>query len=162
MVSQVPVPPQVPYQVPQVPQVQMVREELPFIPVEKYNEPSQRYSRHTKVKADKIYRTPEGVIVHNPSRIEVNEIIPKEYGKNYNSVSIPGQKSVKIEPIYTNSKKITGTPVRAIDDFFPETRSELSLKKGQPVLYLCSKNGWSRIRTSNGAEGYVPHYILSK
>jgi hypothetical protein len=128
------------------------------IPPESFPEKSS--STLVRVKADKISRTPVGLSIQNPSRIETSRVIPREHAIAIHRSLKPGTKVVKIEPIYNTKEK--AIPVKAISSHAPLTSSEIELREGQPTLYLGrTSNGWAKVRHADSREGYVPYSHLS-
>ena len=142
------------------------KKELPVIPVEKFPEAGKqsiRYDKSVKVMGEKISKTSDGTYVKTPKRVETTRTIPKEYMGAFHSNLDPREKILKIEPVYARKMKEKSIPVRAICDYTPQGPGEIGLQEGQATLYLgTNQNGWSRVRHSNQAEGYVPHSYLSK
>jgi hypothetical protein len=156
--------------------IKIAKQKLPEIPVETFPEPRLQIgavrtvatpvinsTKHISVRGESIERNGDTLRVRNPTKIEVTRTVarPKTVAK-----------VVKVEPIYTTTQRIIppvmpvkemGIPARAVREHIPRSPNEVPLREGQPVLYLGSgQNGWSRVRHTDGTEGYVPHTYLSK
>lgn len=147
---------------------QVVKQNLPQIPVEIIPEKTKPTPsrREIRITGEKIQRGGLGITVKNPSKVEYSRIIPKEHARKIKTSLQAGTKTIKIEPVYETRQQVrkeTGIPVRSIANHVPQTSSEISMREGQPTLYLgTSSNGWARVRHADGSEGYVPHSYLSK
>jgi hypothetical protein len=168
VVQEVPAGPVVPVVAPKpVVKSQIIKQKYPQIPLEIIPEKSKITTpskREVRITGEEIQRGPLGISVKNPSKVEYSRIVPKEHARKIKKVLQPGTRKIKLEPVYNiPSNKTSGLPVRAVANHIPKTSSEVSLREGQPTLYLgTSQNGWARVRHSDGTEGYVPHAYLSK
>jgi len=135
------------------------KEELPIIPVEEL--PLIQPTVQTTVEADRVIKSSRGTIIQNPRKVTRSEYIPRENIHQFHRSITPGRKTIAIEPVYTGRNK--GVPVRAIKDFSPVMQGQVSIKKGEAVMYLGKgENEWSLVQKSDRRRGFVPHSYLSK
>jgi hypothetical protein len=122
------------------------------------------------VRADSVRRVGNTIHVKNPSKVEVTRIIPKdrvEVSRVIEPRTVRIERTViprKTSLVAVNtSEPIRGVPVKALKNFVAQSPSELTVRAGQPLTYLgSSAQNWSKVRTHQGVEGYIPHNIIGQ
>jgi hypothetical protein len=122
------------------------------------------------VRADSVRRVGNTIHVKNPSKVEVTRIIPKErveVSRVIEPRTVRVERTVipkKTSVVAVNtSEPIRGVPVKALKNFVAQSPSELTVRAGQPLTYLgSSAQNWSKVRTHQGVEGYIPHNIIGQ
>ena len=123
--------------------------------------------KQVTVRADSIRRVGNTIHVRNPSKIEVQHVVPKEI----EVTKVIAPKAVRVERTVIPRTAVAvdqvepmkGVPVKAVKPYVAKTPNELSVRVGEPLTYKgSSPNGWSKITNHKGVTGYVPHSVLSQ
>ena len=118
--------------------------------------------KSVKVTADEIRRNGSSLLVRNPKSVSVTQNIPKSKLAEFSNNLGENSKITSIVAAEKRQNIPRGTPVIALDDHIPKSKSEIPLSKGQKTNYLePASRGWALVKHDNGISGYVPGSHLS-
>jgi hypothetical protein len=134
----------------------------PVIPVHTVQGTPNIEPKRYRVTGQEITRTPTGVRVRQPEKVQITQTIPQSKLDDFSKKLGKQTKITNIVQQSTRQNIPRGTPVRALADHTPTTLSELPLKKGQLTKYLePGPRDWALVTHGDGSTGYVPGSHLS-